>query len=134
MVESHYRGGTGAPIYADASEIDGLLNKSFVSWTQNPRNPNEYVVGTFGRDGFGADSQGRALGQITAVLQTDGSYTFKTDYYNFNQHANPSNNVAVGLRNFFTDLGSRVAGPGRPFDIHIGGTWRPTYPDMPVAP
>jgi hypothetical protein len=133
-IEKYYRAGSGKTVTVDVSEIDSLLNLPGVTWTQNPKAPNEYLVSTLGRDGASSASQGRVIGDFTAVKQPDGSFAFKRDYYNFEQHSNPENNVRTGTRNLITDLASQHVGPGKSFFIEFTGTWRPRFPPMPTAP
>jgi hypothetical protein len=126
-VEQYYRDGSGKDLIVKVDEIEDLLQDPGVTWTST-KNPNRFVLSTFGRDGVGELSRGRILGDITVERVKDGSFRVLPDYYNFEQHENSSNNYRTGLRNAITARAGEYVGPGVSFNIRFEGTFRPTNP------
>ncbi|HEY0953926.1 MAG TPA: RHS repeat-associated core domain-containing protein [Roseateles sp.] len=126
-VEQYYRDGSGDELVVQMSEIEDLLQDPGVTWAPT-KNPNRFVLSTFGRDGVGELSRGRVLGDITVERVSDGSFRVLRDYYNFEQHDNPNNNLRTGVRNAITASAGERVGPGTSFFIRFEGTFRPTNP------
>jgi len=126
-VEKYYRDGSGKELIVQMSEIEDLLQDPGVTW-QKTKNPDRFILSTFGRDGVGELSRGRILGDITVERISDGSFKVLPDYYNFEQHPNPSGNFRTAVRNYITEKAAEQVGPGVPFVVKFEGTFRPTNP------
>jgi hypothetical protein len=127
-VEAYYRQGSGKELTVDVSEILDLIQDPGIRWTQNPKDPSKFVLSTLGKDGLGANSRSRVLGDITVQRQKDGSFAILPDTYNFNWQENPTNNLRTNIRNIITENARIRVGHGVSFRITFTGTFRPLVP------